>query len=31
MSKLELFIGSSAPDQMDILPPKQCNTKGSGK
>jgi len=20
-----------APDQIDILPPKQCNTKGSGK
>ena len=31
MSELESFIGSSAPDQIDILPPKQCNTKGSGK
>jgi len=25
------FIGSSVPEQIDILPPKQCNTKGSGK
>ena len=31
MSELESFIGSSAPDQVDILPPKQCTTKGSGK
>ena len=31
MSELESFIGSSAPDQIDILPPKQCNTKGSDK
>ena len=31
MSELESFIGSSAPDQIDILPPKQCNNKGSGK
>jgi len=31
MSELESFIGSSAPEQIDILPPKQCNTKGSGK
>jgi len=31
MSELESFIGSSAPDQVDVLPPKQCNTKGSGK
>jgi len=27
MSELETFIGSSAPDQVGILPPKQCNTK----
>ena len=25
--ELESFIGSSAPDQIDILPSKQCNTK----
>ncbi|KAJ8423983.1 LOW QUALITY PROTEIN: hypothetical protein Cgig2_030084 [Carnegiea gigantea] len=31
ISELESFIGSSAPEQIDILPPKQCNTKGSGK
>jgi len=31
MSELESFIGSSVPEQIDILPPKQCNTKGSGK
>jgi len=31
MSELESFIGSTAPEQIDILPPKQCNTKGSGK
>ena len=27
MRELESFIGSSAPDQIDILPSKQCNTK----
>ena len=31
MSELKSFIRSSAPDQIDILPPKQCSTKGSGK
>ncbi|KAJ8432877.1 hypothetical protein Cgig2_021013 [Carnegiea gigantea] len=31
ISELESFIGSSAPEQIDILPPKKCNTKGSGK
>ncbi|KAJ8437657.1 hypothetical protein Cgig2_028595 [Carnegiea gigantea] len=31
MSELESFIRSSAPDQIDILSPKQCNTKGSDK
>jgi len=31
MSELESFIGLNAPEQIDILPPKQCNTKGSGK
>ena len=31
LSELESFIGSSAPEQIDILPPKQCNTNGSGK
>ncbi|KAJ8434787.1 hypothetical protein Cgig2_033737 [Carnegiea gigantea] len=31
ISELESFIGSSAPEQIDILPPRQCNTKGSGK
>jgi len=31
MSELESFIGSSAPEQIDILPLKQCNTKESGK
>jgi len=31
MSELESFIGLSALEQIDILPPKQCNTKGSGK
>ncbi|KAJ8453240.1 hypothetical protein Cgig2_008124 [Carnegiea gigantea] len=31
ISELESFMGSSAPEQIDILPPKQCNTKGSGK
>ena len=31
MSELELFIGSSAPERNDILPPKHCHTKGSGR
>jgi len=31
ISELESFIGSSAPEQRDILPPKLSNTKGSGK
>ncbi|KAJ8450472.1 hypothetical protein Cgig2_002157 [Carnegiea gigantea] len=31
ISELESFIGSNAHEQIDILPPKQCNTKGSGK
>jgi len=31
MSELESFIGLSAPEQIDILPTKQCNTKGSSK
>jgi len=31
LSELESFISSSAPKQIDILLPKQCNTKGSGK
>jgi len=31
MSELESFIDSSVPKQIDILPPKQCNTKGGGK
>jgi len=31
MSELESFIGLSDPEQIDILPPKQCNTNGSGK
>ncbi|KAJ8430593.1 hypothetical protein Cgig2_001678 [Carnegiea gigantea] len=31
ISELELFIGSSAPEQIDIPPPKYCHTKGSGK
>jgi len=31
ISELESFIGSSAPEQVDILPPKLSNTKGSGK
>ncbi|KAJ8438593.1 hypothetical protein Cgig2_031342 [Carnegiea gigantea] len=30
MSELESYIGSSAPKQIDILPPKHCHTKGSG-
>ena len=29
--ELESFIGSSARERIDILPPKQCHTKGSGK
>ncbi|KAJ8434451.1 hypothetical protein Cgig2_025421 [Carnegiea gigantea] len=29
MSELESFIGLSAPDQIDIFPPKQSHTKGS--
>ncbi|KAJ8421545.1 hypothetical protein Cgig2_028294 [Carnegiea gigantea] len=31
ISDLESFVGSSAPEQRDILPPTQCNTKESGK
>lgn len=31
ISDLESFIRSSAPDQIDILPPRQCYTEGSGK
>jgi len=31
ISELESFIGSSAPEQVDILPPEYCHTKGSGK
>jgi len=31
VQELESFIGSSAPEQVEILPPKQSNTKGSGK
>ena len=31
ISELESFIGSSAPEQIDILRPKYCHTKGSGK
>ena len=31
LSELESFIGSSSPNQIDIFPPKQCNTKGSGQ
>jgi len=30
-SKLESFLGSTAPEKIEILPPKQSNTKGSGK
>ena len=29
--ELEFFIGSSAPEQVEILCPKQSNTKGCGK
>ncbi|KAJ8446532.1 hypothetical protein Cgig2_027494 [Carnegiea gigantea] len=31
ISEFESFIGSSVPERIDILPPKQCHTKGSGK
>ena len=31
MNELDSFIGSSAHEQIDILPPKERNTKGSGK
>ena len=31
VQELESFIGSSAPEHVEILPPKQSNTKGSGK
>ncbi|KAJ8445970.1 hypothetical protein Cgig2_001288 [Carnegiea gigantea] len=31
ISELESFIGLSAPEQIDILPPKYCHSKGSGK
>ena len=31
ISELESFIGSSAPERIDILPPKHCHIKGSGK
>ncbi|KAJ8428936.1 hypothetical protein Cgig2_009807 [Carnegiea gigantea] len=31
LSELESFIGSSVPDQIDILQPKQRNIEGSGK
>lgn len=31
MQELESFIGSSVPKEVEILPPKQWNTKGSGK
>lgn len=31
ISDLESFIRSSALDQIDILPPRQCYTEGSGK
>jgi len=31
MSEFESFIDSSASEQSEILPPKQCHTKGSGK
>ena len=30
ISELKSFIGSSASEQIDILPPRQCNTKGMG-
>jgi len=31
ISELESFIGSSALERIDILPPKYYRTKGSGK
>jgi len=31
IQELESFIGSSAPEQVQIFPPKQSNTKGGGK
>ena len=31
ISELESFTGSSALERIDILPPKHCHTKGSGK
>ena len=31
MSELESFIGLNVPDQIEIFPPKQCNTNGSDK
>jgi len=31
ISELESFIGSSALERIDILPPKHCHTKGRGK
>ncbi|KAJ8420233.1 hypothetical protein Cgig2_018530 [Carnegiea gigantea] len=31
ISESESFIRSSNPEQIDILPPKYCHTKGSGK
>jgi len=31
ISELESFIGSSALERIDMLPPKHCHTKGSGK
>ena len=31
ISEFESFIGSSVPERIDILPPNQCHTKGSGK
>jgi len=31
ISELESFIGLSALERIDILPPKQCHTKGSDK
>ena len=31
INELESFIGSGALEQIDVLPPRLCNTKGSGK
>ena len=31
IQELESFIGSSAPEQVEIHPPKQSHTKGGGK